>query len=246
VKANHTSISAIVSSSVGMISSIRRTALDELLGYAMTLVKEKAAARINEVAMKDLPPKEKADPVLLGLKLFSLMSGISCESEPYLHFSHRFFICRDDLIDWLDENKLLKPNLDKEIEAEKMYAIADGLALIKIRFQKLIFIQPVNQTADICQDPVLLGLKLFSPTDWRCMPCLNLSVFQKRRSPVCSFSISNLFLSPLRSLYQDSVSEAYFHPASQSDRGYMPRSRPAVSKEKISRVLVQHIESLFI
>ena len=142
------------------------TTQDELLGYAMTLVKEKAAARINEVAMKDLPPKEKA--VRLMLEIIPTDEETMAEMEVWFAFTayarhkgEEFQPQQDGilayirgLIDWLDENKLLKPNLDKETEAEKMYAIADGLALHAM-------LEPDR--------------------------------LSKRRSPVCSFSISNLF-----------------------------------------------------
>lgn len=116
------------------------TTQDELLGYAMTLVKEKVAARINEVAMTDLPPKEKA--VRLMLEIIPTDEESMAEMEVWFAFTayarhkgEEFHPQHDgileyirSLIDWLDENKHLKPNLDKEIEAEKLYAIADGLA----------------------------------------------------------------------------------------------------------------------
>lgn len=34
-----------------------------------------------------------------------------------------------NLIAYLDESDLLKPNADKDIEAERLYALVDGLAL---------------------------------------------------------------------------------------------------------------------
>ncbi|MCP6682374.1 TetR/AcrR family transcriptional regulator [Bacillus nakamurai] len=114
---------------------------DELLRYAMTLVKEKATARIQEVAMKDLPPKEKA--VQLMLEIIPTDEETLAEMEVWFAFTayarHKGeeFNAQHDgihsyiykLIDWLDENKLLKTHLDKETEAEKLYAIVDGLAL---------------------------------------------------------------------------------------------------------------------
>lgn len=61
------------------------TTQDELLGYAMTLVKEKAAARINEVAMKDLPPKEKA--VRLMLEIIPTDEETMAEMEVWFAFT---------------------------------------------------------------------------------------------------------------------------------------------------------------
>ncbi|WP_371176525.1 TetR/AcrR family transcriptional regulator [Bacillus atrophaeus] len=114
---------------------------DELLVYAMKLVKEKAAARINEIALQDLPPKEKILNILL--EIVPTDDETRAEMEVWFAFTSYFrhketvydaqhdgiFIAMRKLIDYLDQFHLLQNHLDKEIETEKLYALIDGLAL---------------------------------------------------------------------------------------------------------------------
>ncbi|GED15633.1 TetR/AcrR family transcriptional regulator [Aneurinibacillus migulanus] len=114
---------------------------DELLVYAMQLVKEKATARITEIAMQDLPPKEKILNIML--QIVPVNDETMAEMEVWFaftaHFRHkqdtfdaqhdRIFVGMQKIIDYLDQFNLLQKNLDKEIEAEKLYALIDGLAL---------------------------------------------------------------------------------------------------------------------
>ncbi|ASS71179.1 TetR/AcrR family transcriptional regulator [Bacillus atrophaeus] len=114
---------------------------DELLVYAMKLVKEKAAARINEIALQDLPPKEKILNILL--EIVPTDDETRAEMEVWFAFTAYFrhketvydaqhdgiFIAMRKLIDYLDQFHLLQNHLDKEIETEKLYALIDGLAL---------------------------------------------------------------------------------------------------------------------
>ncbi|CEH28792.1 TetR family transcriptional regulator [Aneurinibacillus migulanus] len=114
---------------------------DELLVYAMQLVKEKATARITEIAMQDLPPKEKILNIML--QVVPVNDETMAEMEVWFaftaYFRHkqdtfdaqhdRIFVGMQKIIDYLDQFNLLQKNLDKEIEAEKLYALIDGLAL---------------------------------------------------------------------------------------------------------------------
>ncbi|MBT2624239.1 TetR family transcriptional regulator [Bacillus sp. HU-1818] len=114
---------------------------DELLVYAMKLVKEKSAARINEIAVQDLPPKEKILNILL--EIVPTDDETRAEMEVWfaftVYFRHKetvydaqhdgIFIAMRKLIDYLDQFHLLQNHLDKEIETEKLYALIDGLAL---------------------------------------------------------------------------------------------------------------------
>ncbi|PSA91708.1 TetR family transcriptional regulator [Bacillus atrophaeus] len=114
---------------------------DELLVYAMKLVKEKAAARINEIALQDLPPKEKILNILL--EIVPTDDETRAEMEVWFAFTAYFrhkeavydaqhdgiFIAMRKLIDYLDQFHLLQNHLDNEIETEKLYALIDGLAL---------------------------------------------------------------------------------------------------------------------
>lgn len=114
---------------------------DELLIYAMKLVKEKATARINEIAMQDLPPKEKIlkimleivptnDETMAEMEVWFAFTAYARHREDIFDAQHDgIFIGMQKLIDYLDQFNLLRKNLDKEIETEKLYALIDGLAL---------------------------------------------------------------------------------------------------------------------
>ncbi|TYR81318.1 TetR/AcrR family transcriptional regulator [Priestia megaterium] len=112
---------------------------EDLLVYAMKLVKEKAEDRINHIAMQDLPVKEKILNILL--ELVPTDAEKMAEMEVWFtfiaHTRHKKEHLDDDgiykgvqkLIDYLDHVHLLKENIDKELETEKLYALLDGLAL---------------------------------------------------------------------------------------------------------------------
>lgn len=117
---------------------------DELLMYAMKLVKGRATARIEAIAMQDLPAKEKVASMLL--QLLPINDDTMAEMEVWFAFTayarHKedMFDPHHDgissgiqrLIDYLDQSGLLKKGLDKEIETEKLYALVDGLALHRL------------------------------------------------------------------------------------------------------------------
>lgn len=113
----------------------------ELLDFAMNLVKERVTVRCIDIMQQELPPREKVSKVLL--ELLPTDEGSMAEMEIWLAFTfhlktpgasgtelgdgiHPLAI---RLIEYLDANALLKENLDKELEAERLYAILDGLAL---------------------------------------------------------------------------------------------------------------------
>lgn len=115
---------------------------DELLMYAMTLVKERATQRIREIAaQEDLSPKEKISKILLELLPTNQEKMIEMEVwfafTVYFRHKKEGFDAQHDgiyagirtLIDDADHFHLLKKQLDKEMEAEKLYALIDGLAL---------------------------------------------------------------------------------------------------------------------
>ncbi|MGK9265936.1 TetR family transcriptional regulator [Bacillus inaquosorum] len=114
---------------------------NELLVFAMKLVQEKAMARIEDIAMKDLPPKEKVLHILL--EIVPTNEETIREMEVWFAFTvyarHKkdmfdadhdgIYSGMRNLVAYLDEFDLLKQNADKDIEAERLYALIDGLAL---------------------------------------------------------------------------------------------------------------------
>lgn len=114
---------------------------DELLVYAMKLVKEKATARVNEIAMCDLPPKEKILKILL--EIVPVNDETMAEMEVWFAFTfhtrHKedlfdaqhdgIFIGIRNLIDYLDQHNLLRKDINKAIQTETLYALVDGIAL---------------------------------------------------------------------------------------------------------------------
>ncbi|WML29638.1 TetR/AcrR family transcriptional regulator [Neobacillus sp. OS1-32] len=114
---------------------------NELLVYAMNLVKERATARVMKIVMSELPPKEKVMRVIL--EIVPVNEETMAEMEVWFAF---IFYCKNkrDVFDshydgifpglcklftFLEQHHLLRKDLHKEIEIEKLYAIIDGLAL---------------------------------------------------------------------------------------------------------------------
>jgi AcrR family transcriptional regulator len=114
---------------------------EELLVYAMNLVKDQARERINEILITDLPPKEKVLRLLLEIVPTNKQTLV--EMEVWFAFTFHFrnkkgvYDPKHDgiyegikrIITFMDNEKLLKNGIDKDIEAEKLYAIIDGIAL---------------------------------------------------------------------------------------------------------------------
>ncbi|MEG7333992.1 TetR/AcrR family transcriptional regulator [Bacillus sp. 0102A] len=114
---------------------------DDLLVFAMKLVQEKVMARIKDITMRDVPPKEKVLHILL--EIVPTNEETIREMEVWFAFTvyarhkkERFDANYDgiysgmrNLIAYLAEFDLLKQDADKDIEAERLYALIDGLAL---------------------------------------------------------------------------------------------------------------------
>ena len=113
----------------------------ELLVFAMNLVKERVGARITAIMHLDLPPQEQVARVLLELLPIDESSMI--EMEVWFAFIFHLKSAGDHngessdaiyplvirLIGYLDQHGLLRQELDKDNEAERLYALIDGLAL---------------------------------------------------------------------------------------------------------------------
>ncbi|WP_062107201.1 TetR/AcrR family transcriptional regulator [Bacillus niameyensis] len=114
---------------------------DELFVYAMKLVKENATARINEIALSDVPPYEKVFNILL--EIVPINKETMAEMEVWFAYvfytrhkedvfdakKNELFRGMEKLIEYLDQHQILRPSLDKVLEAERLYALIDGLAL---------------------------------------------------------------------------------------------------------------------
>ncbi|KAF2426865.1 TetR/AcrR family transcriptional regulator [Bacillus subtilis] len=114
---------------------------DELLAFAMKLVQEKVTDRIKDIAVRDLLPKEKVLQILLEMvptneetiremEVWFAFTAYARHKKDMFDASHDgIFSGMRNLIAYLDESDLLKQNADKDIEAERLYALVDGLAL---------------------------------------------------------------------------------------------------------------------
>lgn len=114
---------------------------DELLAFAMKLVQEKVTARIKDIAVRDLLPKKKVLQILLEMvptneetiremEVWFAFTAYARHKKDMFDASHDgIFSGMRNLIAYLDESDLLKQNADKDIEAERLYALVDGLAL---------------------------------------------------------------------------------------------------------------------
>ncbi|WP_301110000.1 TetR family transcriptional regulator C-terminal domain-containing protein [Sporosarcina sp.] len=114
---------------------------DDLLVYAMTLVQERATARIETVVRQKLSPKEMVLAVLY--EIVPLNKETRAEMEVWFAFiayvNHR----KDELpipddgvwesiqkvIGYLEISALLKKDLDLDLEAERLYSVIDGIAI---------------------------------------------------------------------------------------------------------------------
>lgn len=114
---------------------------NELLVFAMNLVEERVTDRIHKIAAQNLPLKEKILNILL--EIVPTNQETMAEMEVWFAFTfharHRNnrLKAHDDkilpgmknIINYLHDSSLLKENLDIDTEAEKLYALVDGLAL---------------------------------------------------------------------------------------------------------------------
>ncbi|KIO58529.1 hypothetical protein B4064_3716 [Caldibacillus thermoamylovorans] len=113
---------------------------EELLIYAMDLVKERVAERVEKIALKNLPPKEMILQMLL--EIVPTNETTRAEMEVWLEFVLYFRNkgnreSQNDgilegiqkLLDSLDRAQFLKKEIDKDLETERLCALIDGLAI---------------------------------------------------------------------------------------------------------------------
>ncbi|MEG6533679.1 TetR/AcrR family transcriptional regulator [Caldifermentibacillus hisashii] len=113
---------------------------EELLIYAMDLVKERVSERVEKIALKNLPPKEMVLQMLL--EIVPTNETTRAEMEVWLEFV-LFFRNKGNresqndgilegiqkLLDSLDRAQFLKKEIDKDLETERLCALIDGLAI---------------------------------------------------------------------------------------------------------------------
>ncbi|WJY26102.1 MULTISPECIES: TetR/AcrR family transcriptional regulator [Sporosarcina] len=114
---------------------------DDLLVYAMTLVQERATARIEKVAAQELPPKEMVLAVLYEIVPHS--PETRAEMEVWFAFTVYVNHRKDDLpipddgvlagvrkaLAYLEATGLLPETIDMELESERLYGLIDGIAI---------------------------------------------------------------------------------------------------------------------
>lgn len=114
---------------------------DELLVYAMDLVKDRATKRVTAISKRDLPPKEMAIDILMEI----VPTNAETRAEMEVWFAFVAYMkpkvktesMLDDgvlkgvrlIIDLLSSTGCLRPNVDQCMEAERLYALIDGLAI---------------------------------------------------------------------------------------------------------------------
>ncbi|MCI3923929.1 TetR/AcrR family transcriptional regulator [Paenibacillus sp. TRM 82003] len=117
------------------------TTQEELLAYAMKLVKEKATARIEAIARLELPPKEKMVRILL--EMVPVNETTTAEMEVWLAFTfynrHKMdaldaspdgvYEGMQKMLRMLSAHGLLRADIDVDVETETLYALVDGIAL---------------------------------------------------------------------------------------------------------------------
>ncbi len=113
---------------------------EELLIYAMDLVKERVAERVEKIALKNLPPKEVVLQMLL--EIVPTNETTRAEMEVWLKFV-LYFLNKGNresqndgvlegiqkLLDSLDRARFLKNEIDKDLETERLCALIDGLSI---------------------------------------------------------------------------------------------------------------------
>lgn len=114
---------------------------EELLAFAMNLVKDQATARIEETARCNLPPKERILKILL--ELVPVDENKMLEMEVWFAFTFHarnkeegFDVHHDGIfkgigriIHSMAQSNLLKNDADKDMETERLYALINGIAL---------------------------------------------------------------------------------------------------------------------
>ncbi|UFT98323.1 TetR family transcriptional regulator C-terminal domain-containing protein [Radiobacillus kanasensis] len=114
---------------------------DQLLAYAMDLVKERATERIQQIVSQDIPLKVKVIQALMEMVPTSKETRAEMEIwfSFLIHIRHKKEQRKIDtdgvyagiqiLMHTLQENNMLKDGIDLDLEAEALYSLVDGLAI---------------------------------------------------------------------------------------------------------------------
>lgn len=114
---------------------------DDLLVYAMTLVKDRATARIEAIMKRDLPPKEMITAMLL--EMVPINEETRIEMDVWFafvaHVKHRkdavglindgLYEAFRKMVGYLHSTGWLKEGLSLELEIERLHALIDGIAM---------------------------------------------------------------------------------------------------------------------
>ncbi|WP_062350622.1 TetR/AcrR family transcriptional regulator [Bacillus kwashiorkori] len=134
---------------------------EELLLFSMELVKERATERIQNIALKNLPPKEMISKMLLEIVPTNETTKAEMEVwlEFVLYFQNKQGVKIDDgvfqgfkkLMDILKQGNFLKKEVNIDLETERLYALVDGLAIHAI-------LQPERMTKERIEHVLALHL----------------------------------------------------------------------------------------
>lgn len=139
---------------------------DDLLVYAMGLVQERAAKRIEAVLQQSLSPRELVIAVILEIVPVNTRTRI--EMEVWFAFiayvKHRsdtldvpddqILQMTEKLMYFLQENQLLKPECVVEREIERLYGLIDGLAIHAILDPERLNSERVRKTIEYHIDSI--------------------------------------------------------------------------------------------
>jgi AcrR family transcriptional regulator len=114
---------------------------EELLEFAMKLVMERATERIEKITVKELPPKEMILEILM--QLVPTTPETMAEMEvwfTFINYARHKQVTIDlphdgiyqgmaKIIQSMDGLKLLRNDLNIDLEIERLYALIDGIAL---------------------------------------------------------------------------------------------------------------------
>ncbi|MEW9110026.1 MAG: TetR/AcrR family transcriptional regulator [Cytobacillus gottheilii] len=114
---------------------------DELLEFAMKLVMERATERIEKIAVKELPPKDMILQILMQLvptnpetlaemEVWFTFISYARHKQVTMDLSHDgIYQGMAKLIRSMDQLKLLRKDLNIDLEIERLYALVDGVAI---------------------------------------------------------------------------------------------------------------------
>ena len=114
---------------------------DDLLIYAMRLVKERATVRIQEILKRNLSPKEMVLATLF--EVVPINEETRVEMDVWFafvaHMKHRkdafevlddgLYEAFENILHYMNTVGILRPNLDMALEVERLYALIDGIAI---------------------------------------------------------------------------------------------------------------------